>query len=52
LQSVLFAAPESQRLFKELCEKIAGSLGVIIIIIIIIMDPSIWAFVFSKYMSG
>jgi hypothetical protein len=30
-----------------LCEKIAGSLGVIIIILM--MDPSSWAFVFSKY---
>jgi hypothetical protein len=35
-----------------LCEKIAGSLEVIIIIIILMMDPSSWAFVFSKYMSN
>ena len=34
---------------KDFCEKIAGSLGVIIIIIVLMMNPSIWAFVFSLY---
>ena len=50
LRSVLFAELESQRF---LCERIAGGLGVIIIIIILMMDPKYLGFCFLLiYVSG